>query len=317
MADDSSSDLILVANAPASRRMPATTAARLGNIRPNPAPERVAQWMQRLERARTPLPALEAYSGDTWTHVRAAFEASRAVGGELWVASPGVGLVRGDQPMPNYIASFDTEHPDRCGDDGIANELWWEALAQWNATRGLPGGLAGLVRRNRAATYLFALGADALAALHADLWEAREAAFDPDRILVISAGASGSLGLGESLLRVESWKDHGLGGARHTLNARLMRHLVETFPPSDLRASVIQKWLRRMESLPKPPPRAKPAPARPMGSIELESYLRESLAVQPNLKPATLLRRLREAGRAPDAVAFQRLYQSLSLPLLA
>ena len=314
---DSSSDLILVANAPASRRMPATTAARLGNIRSNPAPERVAQWQDRLERARTPLPAVEAYSGDTWTHVRAAFEAARAQGGELWIASPGVGLVPWNHPMPNYIASFAADHPDRAGDDSIATERWWEALAHWNSARGLPGGLAGLVRRNRGATYLFALGADALASLHADLWEAREAAFDPDRILVISAGASGSLGLGESLLRVEAWKDHGLGGARHTLNARLMRHLVENFAPSDLRASVIRKWLRRMESLPKPPPRPRPAPPRPMGLTELESYLRESLAAQPNLKPTTLLRRLREDGRAPDPVAFQRLYQALSLPLLA
>ena len=317
-AENNSGSLVLVSHAPASTRLPGTTATRIQNLPDGSPAGRLDLWRKRLAAARSPLTALDAYSGDAWSQIKAGHAACPAASTSLWVASAGLGLVPSGHTIPNYAASFADGHPDCPGKDTGSLQRWWEALCQANAREhGLPQGIAGLVRANPAATFLIVLSADSLAALHADLWEAREAATDPDRFLILAGGPPACLGLGPSLLRVDTRFERLLGGPRHTVAPRMFRHLLAEFALDELRASVLQPWLKEMSwRLPKPEPRAKPVARRKISTLELDNFLRAELSANPHLKPATLSRKLKDAGKTCDGKLFQQFYNRHALPLL-
>jgi hypothetical protein len=226
--------------------------------------------------------------------------------------------VPADHAVPNYAASFSVENPDCPGKEPDSLQRWWESLCHANEREhGLPAGIAGLVRANPEATFLMVLNTDSLAALHADLWEAREAAADPERFLILAGGPPACLGLGQSLLRVDTRFERLLGGPRHTVAPRMFRHLLTEFAPCELRASVLQPWLKQMSwRLPKPEPRAKPVSRRKISTLELDNFLRAELSANPHLKPATLSRKLKDSGKTCDGKLFQQFYNRHALPLL-
>lgn len=308
----------MVGMAPAAKSLPAATATRMENLPEGAVEARMEVWQRRLAAARSPLPAMDAYCGDAWNQVLEGFAASKVADKALWIASPGLGLIPGRQPLANYSASFSADSVDRIGQNDADSQQWWEALVQWNARQhDLPCGIAELARRHPGATMMLVLNADSLAALHADIWEARENLADPDRLLVIAGGPPACLGLGPSLLRVDTRFERLLGGPRHTVAPRMARHLLEEFTRAELRAPFLQSWLKQMSwRLPAAHTRAKSATLKKLAALELETFVRRELAANPKLKPASLRRMLRESGRTCDAKALEKFFQRYALPLL-
>lgn len=318
MASDHSGSLILISHAPAAKRLPGATATRLSNLAGLAPAQRMETWIRKLTLARSPLPVSHGYSGDGWTRLSEGFDACNTVDKHHWVASPGMGLVHSGEHLANYQASFAPDHPDRIGDSAEAMQRWWDALGSHRAADGYPAGITGLVRRHPDATILVVLNSDALAVLHADLWEARECAADPCRFLVLAGGSAASLGLGTSLLRIEAKFEKLLGGQRPTVPQRMAKHLLENFTHAELETSFLQTWLKQMSwRLPNPEARAKSTSRRKVGGLELENFVRRELEANPRLKPAGLKRKLNEAGKSCAAKPLELFHERYDLPLLA
>lgn len=318
MAIDHSGSLIMISHAPAAKRLSGATATRIANLTETDAYARMETWQRRLAAAHSPLPASHGYSGDGWSRLIEGFEACTTADKEHWVASAGMGLIRGTENLANYQASFALDNPDRVGSTCEAMERWWEDLGIRRGELGQPAGIAGLAQRRPDATFLVVLNADALDVLHADLWEARECVADAQRFLVVAGGSAAAPGLGASLLRIDSRFEKLVGGQRSTVPQRMMKHLLENFTHAEMEAGFLQHWLKQMSwRLPKPEARAKPAARRKVGGLELEHFVRRELEANPKLKPAGLRRKLNDAGKSCAAKPLELFHERYDLPLLS
>ena len=278
--------------------------------------ERLEEWSARLVRARSPLPVEAGGSGDAWTQLKSGFH---AIGGlkDWWVASPAAGLLHHKENCPHAQASFDLDHAEAPARTSAAMQAWWEGLGRMREKSGYPNGVAGLVRRFPEAAFLVVLGSGALEALHADLWEAKQAAKDGDRFLILSGAHSSAPGLGTSLLKVDARFEKMLGGPRATVTSRMARHIMSEFAPEEWRTDFLQNWMRQMSwRLPRPETRPKTAPRRKIGSIELEIFVRGALEANPKASPRSIHRQLLESGRSCSETALALFHQRLALPLL-
>ena len=290
--------VILVCSCPHGSKLPPATAQRISNLPPGPPEARFKEWTRRLTRAHSPLPVESAGSGDAWNQIRAGFRSIKALK-DWWVAFPSAGLLHHGEMCPHALASFDPEHPEAPAAHAAGVQTWWDALARSRADAGYPGGLAGLVRRFPAATYLVVLGADALAAMQADLWEAKEASADGNRFLILTGAQSIDPGLGTSLLRVDARFEKMLGGPRATVTSRMARHLMTEFSPEEWRADFLQGWMRQMSwRLPRPEAKPKSKARRKIGSLELEIFVRQSLTENPRASTRSLHKKLLSSGRS-------------------
>ncbi len=318
MVPDHSGSLVLICQAPATTRLPGATAARVSNLAVTGSmDEKMDLWQNRLTTARSPLPMTVASTGDAWNQLAAGFAACPTVDKNWWVASAAAGLLHSDEPCPHALATFDLESPDCPVTTETHLQQWWEALNHHRAAAGFPSGITGLVKRQPESTFLVVLNTHSLMALHPDLWEAREAMRDPDRFLVLAGGPPACLGLGNSLLRIDARFEKLFGGLRATVAARMTRHMLEEFTHAELKAGFLQTWLKQMTwRLPRTEAKRKTTARKMMGTLELETFVRNDLAENPKAKPATLLRKLHESGKSCDPKLLARFHQRYALPLL-
>lgn len=307
---------ILICPSPSGSKLPAATAQRISNLAPGSAQARFREWSQRLARARSPLPVEAAGSGDAWNQFHMGFQSIQALK-DWWVASPAAGLLHHREMCPHVLASFDLDHAEAPARNAAGMQAWWDALAQSRAEAGFPGGLTGLVRRYPHAAYLIVLGPGALEAMHADLWEAKEAAKDGNRFLILTSAQSTDPGLGTSLLKVDSRFEKMLGGPRATVTSRMARHLMAEFAPEEWRADYLQGWMRQMSwRLPRTEPKPKSKARRKIGALELEIFVRRSLEENPKASTHALHKKLLLSGRSCSESALEAFHQRYSLPLL-
>lgn len=309
-------DAILICSHPVGSRLPSTTAQRISNLAAGPTSKRLEEWGARLVRAHSPLPVEAAGTGDAWNQLRSGFESMQGLK-DWWVASPAGGLLHFKEPSPHALASFDLEHAEAPAGTSAAMQAWWEGLGAMREGSGYPNGVAGLVRRYPSAAYLIVLGSGALDALHADLWEAREATKDANRFLILTSANSTDPGLGTSLLKIDARFEKMLGGPRTTVTSRMARHLMSEFAPEEWRADFLQGWLKQMSwRLPRPESKPKAAARRKIGALELEIFVRRALEANPRASARAIHRQLLDTGRSCSESALAVFHQRFSLPLL-
>lgn len=314
--EPASPSAILVCPHPVGSRLPSATAQRISNLSPGPLSKRLEEWATRLVRARSPLPVEAAASGDAWNQLKHGFGSIQGLK-DWWVASPAAGLLHHKENCPHALASFDLEHAEAPARTSAAMQAWWEGLGKMREISGYPQGVAGLARRFPEAAFLIVLGSGALEALHADLWEAKEAAKDGDRFLILTSTHASAPGLGTSLLKVDARFEKMLGGPRATVTSRMARHIMNEFSPEEWRADFLQGWMRQMSwRLPRPESKPKAASRRKIGSLELEIFVRRSLEANPKASPRSIHRQLLESGRSCSESSLAAFYQRFALPLL-
>ncbi|MFM7181093.1 MAG: hypothetical protein ACKO2G_06475 [Verrucomicrobiales bacterium] len=307
---------ILISPQSPGSRLPPATAQRVSNLAPGPASKRFEEWIARLTRARSPLPVDAAGSGDAWNQIKTGFQSMQGLK-DWWVASASAGLLHHKESCPHALASFDPDHPEAPARTSVAMQAWWESLGTLRAKSGYPNGVADLVRRFPEAAYLIILGSEALDALHADLWEAKEAAKDGNRFLILTSTHSSDPGLGASLLKVDALFEKMLGGPRATVTSRMARHIMTEFSPEEWRADFLQGWMRQMSwRLPRPESKPKATARRKIGSLELEIFVRRSLEENPKASPRSIHRQLLDSGRSCSESALAIFHQRFALPLL-
>ncbi len=281
--------------------------------------DRVHRWVETLEDGSDgSLPAVDMYAGDHWTVVKSleTVAKGRGLDASVWVASAGYGLIPLRGMVRSYSATFSPSHPDSVAAGGNGTDTralarrWWSALSLWRRGKpDIPRSLSELAAQEPNGALFVAASPDYLSAASEDLEGAANTLESPDRIAVFSA-ATGSLGVLERFRVPSSARLQALlGGARQSLNARLLkRALEEARPNSRFTAPVLRAWAEELATMQPPAPRYNHAP---MSDDEVRSYITSKLADNPSARHTALLRQLRDSGRACEQSRFRTLFNEV------
>lgn len=295
----------------ARKTLPPDTACTMGSINSLELPQRFDSWVEAISsspgKQRKPI---DLYCGNSWSVVR------RIVGGNRdirsWVISAGQGLLRFDQPICSYSATFSAGEMDSvlCGKvDRASLRKWWNLLCGWRESKGESvASITGIARNYPNEPIIAAISADYLKAVTDDLSQARAALSDPRLLLVISAGSKPKGILQENILPADARLEGLFGKSRLTLNSKIAEWVLSNFAADELRTNSVSERLEKMiQNLPPStyPNREKSSDAEVLDFLEnkLQSGERTSYSV--------LLRDYRASGRACEQRRFRGLFKKL------
>jgi hypothetical protein len=281
---------------------------RLGSLVGADSGELARKWIQVLAAdPGSPLvPARDLYAGEHW---QMACGLPGAVGGrgQLWACSAGYGLIPAEALVHPYAATFASGHPDSVQGGSEGSRAWWDALSRWQGpSPGQPRTLRDLVAADPAAAFLLVLSAPYLRACGDDAAAASRLAADPDRFMIVSAGARNSGLLGDLMVPADARLQALLGGTRQVLNVRIAAHLLSA---GILRRGDATRYLARLLEEQPPVPRYD---RKKLTDAEVLGLIRDSLARIPAASASHLLRQLRDAGYACEQGRFGRLHRLIT-----
>jgi hypothetical protein len=128
----------------------------------------------------------------------------------------------------------------------------------------------------------------------------------PGRLAIFCAGADEGSPLAAYLVRSDARLQTALGGALTSLNARCVRHALETTGAGDLDLAGLR---RRFSNLLRRQPALTIPDRKPMSDEQVIRYVRRALAKDPEIRPSPLLKRLRDSGRACEQRRFGSLFR--------
>jgi hypothetical protein len=296
------SAIFLIANCAATKRVSGPSIA-LGRWAGTPR-QRFRWWRRAIEEESARIPARECYGGDAWGQVLAA-EEDAGIGCQLWVVSAGLGLISADFPIPNYSATFVRGEIDSVAGSSAGEGEWWELLVKWGRERTGIASISDLARLNPRAKFFVALSATYLRVVKQDLLAARCALESPENLIVISAGTRPSAALGKSLLPIEGRFENLVGGARATLNARMLRYTIKNREKLGSNAADIALSLEKIsEDL----GAVRRFERQKLDDTDVCDFIRDLLAVSPKPSASAFLTALRSKGGACEQKRFRELF---------
>lgn len=305
------SALNLVVNCAARKRGSASPVS-LGSMSTGSSAERFERWTFLLgNQSGEGIPASDLYCGDYWSVVRKC-SASHSSRVSLFIASAGYGLVRSSEKLHPYSATFSRGLADSITQKKIiaaTNWQWWNSLCTWRRDLGNnPSSVADLALQEPSKPLLVTLSADYFDALFSDLLSARNALSDPDLLVILSAGVRNPRELHGNVLPMDARAEHTLGGARGSLNARMALHLLENFKPHEFRVSKLRPYLDEFLSQ---QPSIRSFDRSRMTDEEVISLIQSEREIFPKITFSSLLRKLRDQGKACEYKRFRTLFQSV------
>lgn len=204
-----------------SKSQPVPAAMVFGALEKGECESVASAWQTASRQATKLVAARELYSGTGWSHT---LRAAHSVEGDcdLWIVSAGFGLVRGEERLPPYSATFAAEE-NRVGDTvcgfrfpAAAHAAWWKTLnSAWGRTQTpLQTTFAAYDR------VIITLSAPYLAAVRADL-ELLAHSLGPQKLWLVTLGVQTlSPRLRQCLVPMTSEIERLIGGPRATLNLR-------------------------------------------------------------------------------------------------
>jgi hypothetical protein len=277
--------------------------------------KRADAWIARITEPDGPTwPATDLYQGEHWRVVEQ-FESTAASSGvdvDVWVVSAGYGLIHSHTQIESYAATFATRADDsitRASSTSNPEEdarYWWSRLADRPRSDCGPASLAGLAAANPSAPVLVALSGAYVRAIQADLLDAADTLDDPEQLLLVTGDDRQAVR--RHRLPADARLQHSLGGARISLNARIVRFLLETsarhnWVPAQLR-SLLATALAQQPDLVR-------YGRQPLTDREVEAYIRRELTAQGPTPQTVLLRRLRDRNLACEQKRFAKLYRGV------
>jgi DNA-binding transcriptional ArsR family regulator len=170
------------------------------------------------------------------------------------------------------------------------------------------GCITDLAVANPKSVFIVSVSSSYFSVIKDDLISARTALASPDQLLVISAGTRPVASLGDSLLPIDARFENLVGGARATLNARMLRHIVEENRQERISASKISVYLSAIATTLKSP---RSFDRRSLGDKEITAFIRKQLRLVPRCNASALLRILRDQGMACEQKRFRRIYKTI------
>jgi hypothetical protein len=270
-------------------------------------PDAIREWTTRLSSpdGAELLAAEDLYAGEHWAVARQLPNSSAVPDVRLWVCSAGYGLIRARAQIRPYAAAF-SGHEDRTpGGDGARR--WWRALAQWEGPEpGQPRSIRELAAANPAASFMLALSAAYLDACRDDIIAAASELQDPDKLLVISAGARGLGLLAELMVPADARLQAVLGGTRQALNARIAARLLRAGITGRAQAT------RHMTNLLALQPPVARYERKKLSDDEVTAMISGRLAQEPAMPASRMLREFRDAGYACEQQRFAELHRQVA-----
>ncbi len=275
--------------------------------------DRADAWLARIaEPDSATLPATDLYQGEHWRIVQQLESTATASGVdvEVWVASAGYGLIHSTTQIESYAATFATRVEDSITRSTSSSDpeedaaYWWRRLMDRPRGNGEPASLTELAATDPGAPMVVALSGAYVRAAQADLLAAAEALDDPGQLLLVSGDDRRALR--RHRLPADARLQQALGGARVSLNARVVRLLVETssqhsWDPAQIRSLLVASLAQQPDLV--------RYDRRPLTDSEVEEFIRRELADQGPAAQTVLLRRLRDRNLACEQKRFGKLYR--------
>jgi len=301
------STLILITNCAATKRIAAGAPVLLrnwtGSVR-----HRFHWWQKAIEKQVSTTTVRDCYAGDAWSQALAAEQASPN-NSQLWVISAGLGLLSVDQSIPNYSATFVNNDLDSVASNHLEKTDWWNLLVEWRRASTGIGCITDLALANPKSVLMVAVSSSYFSVIKDDLVSARAALASPDQLLVISAGTRPVRALGTSLLPIDARFENLVGGARSTLNARMLRRIIEENRQGRIRASQISEYLSAIATTLDSP---RSFERRPLADKQIATFIRKQSRSVPRSSASALLRILRDQGLACEQKRFHRIYKTIN-----
>ena len=299
-----------------TKSVPPCDCLRFGALVPGSVEDIVEDWMGRALCINTREIVHQLYSGMGWKH---ALCAEQLLGNacQLWAVSAGFGLVRGDEPIPSYAATFAAEN-NRIADQVVgmrfirsAHASWWKAINEKRGRSQTP-------LRSTFRDYdrvIIALSAPYLAAVCSDL-ELLAGALGPERLWLVAVGVDArtlSPELRQCAVPLTSQVEQLVSSPRATLNLRtLVWWLEEIVPIAGWDREAQQREIHRR--LCDVAPKAVRV-ARTLSDKEVARWIegqRAEVGGQwPHGGKTQLLKALRESGLACEQKRFSRICEEV------
>ena len=301
-----STAIILISNCAATKRsnlgVPVQLRDKSGSLL-----QRFGWWRRAIDCQQSMAPARECYAGGSWSQIVAAESVLKGQC-ELWIVSAGLGLLPADLKIPNYSATFGSNDPDSVASDRAGRGDWWDLLVKWGREKRGIGSISDLARANPKATILMAVSSTYLEVVKNDLISAQKALASRDNLMVISAGTRPVPELGTSHLPINARFEHLVGGARTSLNSRMLRHIVEKHGYSSLTATNIAA---DMELTAKTLAEPKSFDRSRLTDKEVSKFIRDHIKRVSSPSASALLRLLRDSGLACEQKRFGRIFKTV------
>lgn len=283
-----------------------------------------ATWLDRLTGSRAEgITARRLYAGDHWSIVQTLESVAAASGLDavVWVCSSGYGLIGLDTKIKPYSATFSSRHPDTiCKWNGTDSRLenrisWWQLQGEWSGPDpSLPRSITKIAAADPESPLLVVASQVYLGAIVKDVQRAAQVLRDPDLLCVVSTGTNLVPGLEGNLLPSSAALQKSVGGSLRTLNIRLARIIIGESTTGDLRASRLIPNFRQRVAVELPLPRYE---RDAMTDDGIRQYIAEALNEGLEINWSSLLRGLRNSGRACGQERFYRLFQTTKTELTA
>jgi hypothetical protein len=310
-----SAALHVIASCTDRKRLPVPDSLRLGGLHASAGSDRFAAWWRALKRDRSAtLPAAELYAGDHWTVIRQLPELGASVGlvVRLWVASAGYGLVPVEAPLRSYAATFTPGHADSVAVAGSTARAetseWWERLGrEAGPDADAPRTIAALARAHSEATFLVVAAPRYVAAMEADLAEARQQLRSHENLVIVS-GMPGptSEALGRNWVPSVASLQAALGGARTSLHARVARRIIAEAGDRAITATTARERFRDLALQAPPLPRYERTTVE---DDEVRRFVLDQLRKDSRTTHSRSLREFRSTGHACEQSRFRRIFQ--------
>lgn len=281
---------------------------RLGSIPGRTIAESARAWIARISGSAdaSPLRAADLYAGEHWMVARRLSAIAVEHDIRLWVCSAGYGLIPVTAPIRPYSAAFSGQS-DRVPGGADGARRWWQALAGWEGPEpGQARSIRELAATDQSASFLLALSATYLDACRDDITAAVRELPDPDRFLVVSAGARDTGSLAGLMVPTDARLQAVLGGTRQALNARIAARLLEAGITSRAEAT---RYMAELLAGQPPVPRYE---RKKLSDEEVTAMIAGRLAQAPGMSASRMLREVRDAGYACEQQRFAGLHRQVA-----
>jgi hypothetical protein len=295
----------------ARKTLPPDMVCTMGSIKSFELPQRFDSWVAAISKSqgeqRRPI---DLYCGNSWSVVRRIVEGNSGI--RAWVVSAGQGLLRFDQPICSYSATFSAGEVDSVL-SGIANRTslrqWWSLLCGWREAKGESvASITGIARTYPNEPIVAAISADYLKAVTDDLSQARAVLSDPRLLIVISAGSKPKGILQENIMPADARLEGLFGKSRLSLNNKIAEWVISNFAADELRTSTVSARLEKL--IHDFPPSTYPTREKSSDSAVLD-FLENKLRSGQLTSYSVLLRDYRASGRACEQRRFRALFKKL------
>jgi len=129
-------------------------------------------------------------------------------------------------------------------------------------------------------------------------------------MMIVSSGAKKNGALAANFLPCNARLEHAFEGVRSSLNARIVRHILNTESVGTMRMSHVKPTFERLL---KEQPRARTFHRKRMTDDEVITFIQTSLAESPGRSCSALLGALRRSDRACEQSRFRKIFATAKI----